>query len=299
LRLLGRTAPGLAARLADRMFFTPPRTRPSRGDSVLRRGQRFALRVEGRGVAGWRWGKGPAVVLLHGWGGHSGQLTSFVAPLLSRGLSVVALDAPGHGRSARGLSSAVQFARALHALVESTGPVHGVVAHSLGGSAVALAARDGLPVARVVLIASPVDPPAWVEPFAARFGIAPEVVDLMKRRSERRLGLLWQDLRVPDLVKHLRQPLLVIHDRHDREVPLSDGAAIAAAWPGARLLETAGLGHNRVLRDPEVVAEAVAFVAEDAPAVTCSSGGGHAHGACASELERNLYDREMRWVERP
>jgi hypothetical protein len=85
LRLLGQTAPGLAARVADRMFFTPPRPRASRGDSVLRRGQRFALRVEGRGVAGWKWGKGPAVVLLHGWGGHSGQLTSFVAPLLSRG----------------------------------------------------------------------------------------------------------------------------------------------------------------------------------------------------------------------
>ena len=296
LRLLGRTAPGLAARLADRMFFTPPRPRPSRGDSVLRRGQRFALRVEGRGVVGWKWGHGPAVVLLHGWGGHSGQLTSFVAPLLSRGLSVVALDAPGHGRSARGLSSAVQFARALHALVESRGPVHGVVAHSLGGCAVALAARDGLPVARVVLIASPVDPPAWVEPFAARFGIAPEVVDLMKRRSERRLGFLWEHLRVPALVARLRQPLLVIHDRHDREVPLTDGAAIAAAWPGGRLLETAGLGHNRVLRDPEVVAQAVAFVAEDAPAVTCSCGG-HARGACASTLEQNLYNREARWTE--
>jgi pimeloyl-ACP methyl ester carboxylesterase len=296
LRLLGRTAPGLAASVADRLFFTPPRPRPSRGDSLLGRGERLRLRVEGRRVAGWRWGCGPTVVLLHGWGGHSGQLTSFVAPLESRGLSVVALDAPGHGRSARGLSSAVQFARALHALVETTGPVHGIVAHSLGGAAVALAARDGLPVARVVLIGSPVDPPAWVEPFAARFGITPEVVDRMKRRSERRLGFRWDDLRVPALVARLGQPLLVIHDRHDREVPLSDGAAIAAAWPGGRLLETAGLGHNRILRDPEVVAQAVAFVAEGA---TPGAGpcGGDDRGGCADYLEQNLYDREARWIE--
>jgi pimeloyl-ACP methyl ester carboxylesterase len=264
---------------------------------MLGQGKPFRLRVEGRHVVGWKWGGGPAVVLLHGWGGQAGQLTSFVPPLLGRGLSVVAFDAPGHGRSARGLSSAVQFARALHAVVDAAGPVHGVVAHSLGGCAVALAVRDGLPVARVVLIASPVNPPAWVEPFAARFAIAPEVVELMKRRSERRLGFRWDDLRVPALVAGLRQPLLVIHDRHDADVPMSDGAAIAAAWPGGRLLETAGLGHNRVLRDPEVIAQAVAFVAEEAPIGACPSGGAHGGRACAAYLEQNLYDREARWAE--
>ena len=61
LRLLGRTAPGLAASVADRLFFTPPRPRRSRGDAMLRSGQSFRLRVEGRFVAGWRWGRGPAV----------------------------------------------------------------------------------------------------------------------------------------------------------------------------------------------------------------------------------------------
>jgi pimeloyl-ACP methyl ester carboxylesterase len=263
---------------------------------MLRRGRSFRVPVESGHVAGWRWGRGPAVVLLHGWGGHSGQLTSFVAPLLSRGLSVLALDAPGHGRSSRGLSSAVQFARALRAVVDATGPVHGVVAHSLGGCAVALAARDGLPVSRVVLIASPVNPPAWVEVFAARFGLTPEVVDLMKRRSEHRIGFRWDDLRVTALAAGLRQPLLVIHDRHDAEVPLSDGASIAAAWPGGRLVETAGLGHHRVLRDPAVIAQAADFLATDSPLASCPCGG-HVDGACAEHLEQSLYNREARWDE--
>ena len=55
-------------------------------------------------------------------------------------------------------------------------------------------------------------------------------------------------------------PLLVFHDRDDAEVPWSDGAAIAGAWPGARLVTTAGLGHRRILRDERVVSQAVAFV---------------------------------------
>ena len=286
LRLLGRTAPGLAASVADRLFFTPPRPRRSRGEAMLRRGERFRLRVEGRRVAGWKWGRGPAVVLLHGWGGHSGQLTSFVPPLLSRGLSVVALDAPGHGRSSRGLSSAVQFARALRAVVDATGPVHGVVAHSLGGAAVALAVRDGLPVTRVVLIASPQNPPAWVEPFAARFDIAPHVVDLMKRRSERRLGFRWDELRVPALVAGLRQPLLVIHDRHDAEVPLSDGTAIAAAWPGGGSSKPQASGTTGCCAIPR-----------SSPRPSPSWPKAHPGRACADSLERNLYDRDARSTE--
>jgi pimeloyl-ACP methyl ester carboxylesterase len=206
------------------------------------------------------------------------------------------MDAPGHGRSSRGLSSAVEFARALRAVVDATGPVHGVVAHSLGGCAVALAVRDGLPVCRVVLIASPVNPPAWVQIFAARFGLAPEVVDLMKSRSERRIGFRWDDLRVEALASGLRQPLLVIHDEHDAEVPLSEGAAIAEAWPGARLQKTAGLGHHRLLRDPAVIAHTVDFLAADAPLAACPCGG-HAKGACADHLEQNLFDRDARWDE--
>ena len=58
-------------------------------------------------------GSRPAVALLHGWGGRAAQLTSFVEPLVARGFSVVALDAPGHGSSGRGRSSAPQFAQAL------------------------------------------------------------------------------------------------------------------------------------------------------------------------------------------
>jgi pimeloyl-ACP methyl ester carboxylesterase len=56
--------------------------------------------------------------------------------------------------------------------------------------------------------------------------------------------------------------LLVVHDRDDREVPIEHGRRLAATWPLAELRETDGLGHRRILRDPNVVATAVAFVRE-------------------------------------
>jgi pimeloyl-ACP methyl ester carboxylesterase len=69
-------------------------------------------------------------------------------------------------------------------------------------------------------------------------------------------------------VAPLRARALVIHDRGDRDVPFAQGAAIAAAWPGARLHAVEGLGHYRVLRDPAVIEAAVAFLR--APAFAAS-----------------------------
>jgi len=44
---------------------------------------------------------------------------------------------------------------------------------------------------------------------------------------------------------------------------------VAHSWAGpAEVLETQGLGHRRVLRDPGVVATVTAFVASRAPTVT-------------------------------
>jgi pimeloyl-ACP methyl ester carboxylesterase len=53
---------------------------------------------------------------------------------------------------------------------------------------------------------------------------------------------------------------LLIHDHGDPDVPYRNAEEIAAAWPGARVLATEGLGHRAVLRDPAVVRSAVAFL---------------------------------------
>jgi pimeloyl-ACP methyl ester carboxylesterase len=258
-RAAGRVAPGLAARVLEHLFFTPPRPRPSRGEAVLDRGERFDLPVEGRRVTAWRLGEGPAVLLLHGWGGRAGQLSAFVAPLRARGFSVVALDAPGHGASQRGRSSAPQFARALRAVAERTG-AYAVVGHSLGAAGAALAVRDGLRVSRLVFLAPPAYPPGWWEPFAERLAIDPAVGERVRSLSERRLRMSWRDLHLPSLAAGRELPLLVIHDRDDRAVPVDDGRAVAAAWAGARLIETSGLGHVALLRDPGVVGEVAEFL---------------------------------------
>jgi pimeloyl-ACP methyl ester carboxylesterase len=270
-------APPLGALWAEELFFTPRRGPLSpRVREFLATGRRRDLRLQGTRIATWEWGVGPTVALVHGWAGVGGQLAAFAPPLLAAGFRVVTFDAPGHGAAGGRRSSLVHFARALRAVVGPSGEAHAVIAHSLGAAATTLAMAQGLAVRRAVFIGATAGPRDWTAQFVRRFGIADRVMARLRRRTEQKLGLRWEDLDVVPMARRRREPLLVIHDRNDAEVPWSDGAAIAEAWPGAELVATAGLGHRRILRDATVVARSVAFVGETA----ATAGGSEAASGC-------------------
>ncbi|MEV6490710.1 alpha/beta fold hydrolase [Actinoplanes sp. NPDC051633] len=148
--VLNRAAPGVAARWAEKLWFTLPKRAvppPPTGDL-------FTVDVGGRAVVGQTWGTGPNVYLVHGWAGHAGQLSAYVAPLVERGHRVITFDALSHGRSAPGAygrrsTSIPELALSFTAVATAYGPAHAVIAHSMGGAATALAIRDGLTAGRI------------------------------------------------------------------------------------------------------------------------------------------------------
>jgi pimeloyl-ACP methyl ester carboxylesterase len=272
-RLLTAISPAAAAAAAMALFRKPPRHRDSDGErAALGRAERLHLSVEGRRLAAWRWGIGPTVLLVHGWGSRGSRLASFVAPLTDAGYSVVALDAPGHGASAGRLSSLPQFISAIETVAREVGPVAGIVAHSMGGAATTLAMSRGLRAGRIVFLAPASDPAGYSERFADVLGLTPNVLARMKRSIERRFGQSWDDFNVLRPAATMTTPLLVFHDRDDRDVEWSNGQAIAGVWPGAELVSTTGLGHRRIVHDPTVVSRAVAFLGERKGATRASRG---------------------------
>jgi pimeloyl-ACP methyl ester carboxylesterase len=242
-----------------------PRHKTSQAErQILAGGRAESLRVGSGRLAVWSWGEGSAVLLVHGWGSRGARLGSFVEPLVAAGYSVVAFDAPGHGDSSGRLSSLPQFVEAVLAVSRAQPPVHGVIAHSMGGAAAALAIGRGLEVERAVFLAPAANPGAYSRWFAELLGIPAGIRERMERRFERQFGFRWEEFNVARAVASFATPLLIFHDREDREVPWSDGESIARAWPDAKLVTTEGLGHTKIVHDPEVVARTVAFVSEGA-----------------------------------
>ena len=209
------------------------------------------------------WGEGPAVLLVHGWGGHAGQLAPLAERIVASGRRAIALDLPGHGSTVGGEPNLIRFAQAIGAVDREVGGFEAVAAHSMGAAAVAWAMTVACFRPRRALFVAPAASMTEASRrFAALLAISEEVRAGMQRRFEERLGIPFQRLEVADAAPSLSARLLVIHDDQDREVPHHEGASIAAAWPGAELVCTSGLGHNRILRDPGVLDTAAAFLAQ-------------------------------------
>jgi len=271
LRASSRFAPELAAAWAERLFLTPPRARhPERALADFIDARPRAIMHRGRRIATWRWGAraAPVVLLAHGWGGSARQMRNFVFPLVTAGFRVVAFDQPAHGLSEGRLTGLPDLADAFAAVAADHGSPHGelrgIVAHSFGGAAAALALASGrLHAARdipIVLIAPPSDLLGYSRRFARWYWIPERVRDAMQAAIEERYGVRWRELEVSRLAPRLTAPALVIHDRDDRIVPWNQGAYLARAWPGARLLVTGGLGHARILESDTVTHAAADFI---------------------------------------
>jgi len=260
MRVLSWLAPQKAETLALDLFATPRRPALSADPEAGIAGHRFTIEAGGKRLAAWDWGRGPTVILTHGWSGHSGQMAAFVGPLVRAGYYVVAFDHPAHGQSEGTRATYLDVAAALTAVARRVGPVHAVIGHSFGCTATILSLSRGLPVERAVLVAPPAESPTYARGFGRALGLTDARIEGMVERIRRAVGGDLSALDARHLVAGLSTRALVIHDEGDREVPFANGQAIAAAWPGAQLEAVKGLGHNRLLRDPAVVARAVEFV---------------------------------------
>lgn len=212
----------------------------------------------------WSWGNGPTVLLVHGWEGRGGQLGAFAGPLADVGYRAVTFDAPGHGLSLEKRSSLPQFTHAIEAVAEAFGPFHGIVCHSFGTPTTAFALRRGLSAERLAFISSPTDVQYYPRWFGEMIGLSRSGQEALIRTIERRFQIQWGDVRRTPVDAADETPLLVVHDRNDLDVSFDNGRTLATIWPNAQLLATEGLGHRRILRDPEVVSAVVDFMASPA-----------------------------------
>lgn len=260
--LAGRVAPQTVARVVRRMLFKPIRPKvPAGARHPLAQARVEYCVVNGQRICHYVWGdSGPRALLVHGWGGAAAQMTAFVEPLRRLGFQVIALDFPAHGRSSGALASVKHFEPCIVQAAKTYGTFQGVIAHSLGASAVTFALSRGFQCERAVFL-GPVTKYGSVWRYSEQLlNLPPKVMPLVIADAQKWLGITFDEMEPAQLAPQMSTPLLVVHDRSDREVPFEDGSGLAANWCNASLLATDALGHKRGLRDPKVVEHAVTFL---------------------------------------
>ena len=192
--------------------------------------------------------------------GHAAQLGGFAAPLVAAGFRVLAFDAPGHGESSGSEASVPLIARTLVKLAGEFGDFLGLVGHSMGAAAAAMATTLGLTPAGVVFLAPPLCQVDRITRLAERLHLAPGVRTAFIAALERRTGFRHEEVDMRVAARRASFPALLLHDPADRSCPFRNSELIAAEWPGARIVPCPGRGHLRILSTAEVYRQTVEFL---------------------------------------
>ncbi len=165
------------------------------------------------------------MLLLHGREGQaSSDWLPSPPPLLDAGFSVLAIDLPAHGDSAGRQSSIPQSARALRAVGEAVGPLHAVIAHSIGSAVLAEALHAGLAAQSAVLVSAPAHYERHARGFAAAAGLDGDATEAMLALLSSAVGVDVREISMPGRAPQLRQRALFIHSTDDRVVAIEESS---------------------------------------------------------------------------
>jgi pimeloyl-ACP methyl ester carboxylesterase len=252
-------SPRLAAHAALRLFITPMRRKSEAIDADwLKTAKLHSVAVGSSRVHVHEWGTGArTVVILHGWGSHAPRYSTLAQSLVTAGWRVLAIDAPGHGRSPGRTSSLPQFIDALDVVIRAFGPVEALIGHSLGGLAAALwlaqTPAHQSAIRHAVLISTPLDAGFLVDNFVAMIGLREATTRHLLSRFTSRFEKSPEGWSAAAIADAIRIPVLLVHDRDDDVVPVAHSERLLEVLPNARLYATTGLGHSGMLRDSATV----------------------------------------------
>ena len=77
---------------------------------------------------------------------------------------------------------------------------------------------------------------------------------------EKQFGMKLESYSSSMSLEHLEIPILIVHDKDDKETPFGYSKNLDEIAKNSELLLTSGLGHYRILRDSKTVQYIVQFV---------------------------------------
>jgi pimeloyl-ACP methyl ester carboxylesterase len=249
-----------------RRFCTPPFI-PFREfeNRALTDAEKMDLPFEGEMLAGYRWGAGRTVLLVHGWGSRASHMAFLAGILAKSGFRVVAYDAPAHSSTdlnpRKTMSNMFESCRALHAVAKSVGPLYAIAGHSFGAACAAFTVSGisafndyKIPVRKLVLISSPPTLVDVYKSFCRRDSIGEEGLPVLKTILEEKFSFVSEAYTVKDALHNIAGDVLLIHDEEDEEFPVSDIYELQRSRPDIKLLVTRGSGHQKILANRVMLA---------------------------------------------
>lgn len=199
------------------------------------------------------------VLLVHGWNGRGTQLVSIAKAFKELNYTIVSFDAPGHGKSSKTNANMKHFIEAIFELDKKYNGFDVLIGHSLGGMSVINALGRGLQTNKAVIIGSGNTTKAITEDFLTTIGMKQKLTPTLINLFERKYNDKMTNYDVADQALKVNVPVLIIHDKNDKDVPFAAAEGISKNLKNNELLITTGLGHRKILGDEKVIEKIVQF----------------------------------------
>lgn len=262
---LQSVSPRLASLMAYKLWFHPPREGfaylPEYAPDGMRAGE---IVVNKKKVCYWSAGTGKTVFMIHGWAGCGKQFAEMAQAFLAEGYRVIWMDAPAHCASEGWQTSLFEFSESMVSVQQQEGSFEAVVAHSFGVPCSLYAmAWKSLQVNKFISISAPPTTQDLMDGFCKIIRANSKTKERLIQRFKDFLGEIdIDDTSALNNARHITQPCLVIHDKHDRVTRAEGSQQLCENFKQAEYLQTQRLGHNKILRDKAVIESCVKFVSE-------------------------------------
>lgn len=200
------------------------------------------------------------ILLVHGWSGRGTQLFKIADELINAGYSIVSFDAPAHGKSPGKLAIMTDFIETILEIERQFGPFEAAVGHSLGGMTLLNSVKKGLAIKHLAIIGSGDIVTDILDDFVAKLELKPIISTQLRSYFEKKYGVEMNSYSGYKSAMEISIPVLVVHDKNDREVPVSAGINIHKHLKNGELFLTESLGHRKILGNHIVIEKIVEFI---------------------------------------
>jgi pimeloyl-ACP methyl ester carboxylesterase len=213
---------------------------------------------------GFKWGSGKHKILItHGWGSKAADFIELITALREiDDLKIIAFDAPGNGSSEGELSNLLLYIEAVRAVVSNFGSPDILIGHSLGGMANVIAIKETNIKPLLLISLTPlIRLKENFEASMAAADVSRQAQDKFLKSFEKHFGDRADHFNLHDLYDFDGKHWLA-YDKRDLISPYPFIKQFLNANPLVESHNYDGIGHDKIIKSPEVISDVVIRIRE-------------------------------------
>ncbi|MDJ0882325.1 MAG: alpha/beta fold hydrolase [Gammaproteobacteria bacterium] len=219
--------------------------------------EQMGIKSQQGDIHAYKTGRGPLVLLVHGWGGGAHQFFPLMLGLAQCGFTALSFDHMGHGLSEKKAATLKQFILTTNHLLDfatrkSPEGLYAIIAHSTGCVAVANGIEKLVREKPLFLIAPVFNYPQHYRNVLKKLKLGSKLESHYLEEFKKNYKSQYQKYELATKLEKYADLTVIAHDKNDNENSAEDSIQFCATHPLTRLLITTDYDHLRIINSESV-----------------------------------------------